>query len=287
MPDITTQIKTAISEEPPLGFGPGDVIATARGVRRRRRGAYAAVTAGVAAAVTAGTVLALPGGGVGGGAGGGTPGGGTADGHAAEMSLTSLSRIAGKQPAAAPSTLPTTQVDGVTAAQVFALFEKDTSMKVTGAQATLGRPPAAELDLAAGLAVTGHPYLNIQVTPADTMITTMPSCAELSDLASGSGDGYYGPCSVQRLPDGSILIVRSGETTQGHFTMAQATLIRPDGSGVFAEDTNQANQSVSDVVKEKEAKAAGKPGLPPVVSAQPPVGANALAAFVRDLAGRS
>jgi hypothetical protein len=287
MPDITTRIKTAISEEPPLGFGPGDVIATARGVRRRRRGAYAAVTAGVAAAITAGTVLALPGGGVGGGTDGGTAGGGTADGHAAEMSLTSLSRIAAKQPTAAPSTLPTTQVDGVTAAQVYALFAKDTRMNVTGAQAALGRPPAAELDLAAGLAVTGHPYLNIQVTPADTMITTMPSCAELSDLASGSGDGYYGPCSVQRLPDGAILIVRSGETTQGHFTMAQATLIRPDGSGVFAEDTNQANQSVSDVVKEKEAKAAGKPGLPPVVSAQPPVGANALAAFVRDVAGRS
>jgi hypothetical protein len=285
MPDITTQIKTAISEEPPLGFGPGDVIATARGVRRRRRGAYAAVTAGVAAAVAAGTVLALPGGGVGGAGVGGV--GGTADGHAAEMSLTSLSRIAGKQPTAAPSTLPTTVVDGVTAAQAYALFTKDTGLKVTGAQATVGRPPAAELDLAAGLAVTGHPYLNIQVTPADTMITTMPSCAELSDLASGSGDGYYGPCSVQRLPDGSILIVRSGETTQGHYAMAQATLIRPDGSGVFAEDTNQANQSVSDVVKEKEAKAAGNPGLPPAVSAQPPVSANTLAAFVRDLASRS
>jgi hypothetical protein len=280
MPDITTQIKMAITDEPPLGFVPGDVIAAARRARRRR-GAFAAVTAGVAAAVTAGTVLALPGGGA------GTPAGGTADGHATELSLTSLSRIASKQLTTAPSTLPSTEVDGVTAAQVYALFTKDTGMKVTGAQATLGRPPAAELDLAAGLAVTGHPYLNIQVTAADTMITTMPSCAELSDLASGSGDGYYGPCSVQRLPDGSILIVRSGETTQGHFTMAQATLIRPDGSGVFAEDTNQANQSVSDVVKEKEAKAAGKPGLPPVVSAQPPVNTNALAGFVRDVAARS
>ena len=84
------------------------------------------------------------------------------------------------------------------------------------------------------------------------MITAMPSCAELSDLASGNGDGYYGPCTIQRLPGGSILIVRSGETKQGHFTMAQATLIRPDGSGVFAEDTNQALVGTRDVVKEKE-----------------------------------
>jgi hypothetical protein len=281
MPDITTQIKTAISEEPPLGFGPGDVIATARGVRRRRRGAYAAVTAGVAAAVAAGAVLALPGGGAG---RAGAPGGGTADGHAAEMSLTSLSRIAGKQPTAAPGALPTARMDGVTAAEVYALFEKDTGLKVTAAQASLLR---GDLDLAAGLAVSGHPYLNIQVMSSKSMITAVPSCAELSDLASGSGDGYYGPCSIQRLPDGSILIVRSGETTRGHLTMAQATLIEPDGSGVFAEDTNQANQSISDVVKEKEARAAGKPGLPPVVSERPPASANTLAAFVRDLAGRS
>jgi hypothetical protein len=278
MPDITTQIKMAISDEPPLGFGPGDVIAAARRARRRRRGMYAAATAGVAAAVAAGTVLALPGG------GSGTPAPGTLNGHATEMSLTSLSRIAGKQPAAAPGGLPTARLEGVTAAETYALFEKDTGIKVTAAQASLLR---GDLDLAAGLAVTGHPYLNIQVTQADMMITTKPTCAELSDLASGSGDGYYGPCSIQDLADGSFLIVRSGETSQGHFTMAQATLIRPDGSGVFAEDTNQATQTVGDVVKAKEAKAAGKPGVPPVVSALPPVGANALATFVQDVAAKS
>jgi len=163
MPDITTQIKMAISDEPPLGFEPGDVIAAARRVRRRRRGMYAAATAGVAAAAAAGTVLALPG-------GGGAPARGTLAGHATEMSLTALSRIAGKQPAAASRALPTARVNGVTAAETYSLFEKDTGMRVTAAQASLLRPPG-ELDLAAGLAVTGHPYLNIQVTPANTMIT--------------------------------------------------------------------------------------------------------------------
>jgi len=82
-------------------------------------------------------------------------------------------------------------------------------------------------------------------------------------------------------------VVRGGETKQGHFTMAQATLIRPDGSGVFAEDTNQAMASVRDVVKEKEQAKSGKPALPPVVSARPPVNASTLAAFVRDVAARS
>lgn len=278
MPDISTQIKMAIGDEPPLGFEPGDVIAAARRVRRRRRGTYAAATAGVAAAVTAGAVLALP------GSGGGTPTPGPLPGHATEMSLTSLSRIASKQPAAVPGGLPAARLEGVTAAEAYALFEKDTGMKVTAAQATLLR---GDLDLAAGLAVTGHPYLNIQVTVPGSMITTKPTCAELSDLASGSGDGYYGPCSIKDLAGGSFLIVRSGQTSQGHFTMAQATLIRPDGSGVFAEDTNQAAQTAGDVVKEKQAKAAGNPGLPPVVSAQPPVGADALATFVQDVAAQS
>ena len=45
------------------------------------------------------------------------------------MSLTSLSRIAGKQPAAAPGGLPTARLEGVTAAEVYALFEKDTGMQ--------------------------------------------------------------------------------------------------------------------------------------------------------------
>src|SRR5262249_9133203 len=139
----------------------------------------------------------------------------------------------------------------------------------------------------AGLAVPGHPHLNIQVTAAKTMITTKPSCAELSNLASGSGDGYYGPCSIQRLGDGSILIVRSGETKQGHSTMAEATLIKPDGSAAFAQDTTQATQTARDVVKEKEAAKSGKPAGSPIVSAKPPVGASTLAAFVRDVAARS
>jgi hypothetical protein len=122
----------------------------------------------------------------------------------------------------------------------------------------------------------------------NSLSSAQPSCAELSDLASGNGDGFYGPCSVKRLPDGSIFIVRSGETKQGHFTMAQATLIRPDGSGVFAEDTNQAMQDTRDIVKEKEQQAkSGKPVGPPVVSVNPPVNAGTLGAFVRDVASRA
>jgi hypothetical protein len=275
MPDITAQIKTAIGEEPPLGFEPADVIAAARRVRRRRRGVYAAAGAGVAAAVAAGTVLALP------GAGTGT--GGTVAGRATELSLTSLSHIASKRPSTVSGVSSGARVDGVTAGDVFTLFSKDTGAGVTAAKGSLLRPPG-ELDLAAGLAVDGHPYLNIQVAPRGTLSTAMPTCSGLSDLASGDGDGYYGPCTIRRLADGSILVVRSGETKQGHFAMAQATLIRPDGSGVFAEDTNQA--MVSTKVAEKSGSR-GKPAPPPVVTGKPPVSAGALAAFVRDVAGRS
>jgi hypothetical protein len=281
MPDITTQLKAAIGEEPPLGFRPADVIATAHRVRRHRRSRYAAGAAGVAVAVTVGTMLALPGSGA-----DGTSAGNPPDGHATELSLTSLSRIAGTQSAAAPGVSPSARVDGVTAAEVFSLFEQDTGLRLTETQASLLRPPG-ELDLAAGLAVSGHPYLNIQVTPSRTMSTAMPTCAELSDLASGSGDGYYGPCAIRRLADGSVLVVRSGETRQGHFTMAQATLIRPDGSGVFAEDTNQALATASGRVVKDKSGPGGKPALPPVVSVNPPVNANTLAVFVRDVAAHS
>jgi hypothetical protein len=159
----------------------------------------------------------------------------------------------------------------MTAAAVFSLFEKDTGARVTATSASLLQPSGG-LDLAAGLAVPGHPYLNIQVIPPKTLNTSIPTCAELSDPASG--DGYYGPCTIQRLADGSILVVRSGETRQNHFTMAQATFIRPDGSGVLAEDTNQARN-------------AGRSALPPVVSANPPVGASTLAGFVRDAAAQA
>jgi hypothetical protein len=269
MPDITTQIKTAIGAEPPLGFEPADVIASARRVRRRRRGGYAAATAGVAAAAVAGTVLALP----------GAAPGGASGGHNTGLSLTALTRIAGKQPPSAIKLstviLNTTRVDGVTAPEVLSLFTKDTGAGLASAQASLlGKP--AELDVTAGLATAGHPYLNIQVTPAKTLSTSMPTCAALSDLSSGSGDGYYGPCTIRRLADGSILVVRSGETRTGHFTMAQASLIRPDGSGVFAEDTNQSLPAAD--------KGASKLYLPQVVRVDPPVDANTLARFVRDVA---
>ena len=80
--------------------------------------------------------------------------------------------------------------------------------------------------------------------------------------------------------------MRSGETKQGHFTIAQATLIKPDGSGVFAEDTNQALATVSDRVRDKREPGA-KQAVPPIVSVNPPVNASTLAVFVRDVAAHS
>ena len=73
----------------------------------------------------------------------------------------------------------------------------------------------------------------------------------------------------------------------GGFTMAQATLIRPDGSGVFAEDTNQAALSVKQEVGIKESERTGKPALPPVVRTDPAVGTRALTNLVLAIAART
>jgi hypothetical protein len=103
------------------------------------------------------------------------------------------------------------------------------------------------------------------------------------DQPAGDGDGYYGPCAIRRLTDGSILIERSGRTASGGFTKAQAVLIRPDGSGVFAEDTNQAMITVRTLPTHQGGHLA-KPALPPGVRVEPAVGAGPLASLVRGLA---
>jgi hypothetical protein len=55
MPDVITMLRTAIDEEPPLGFDAADVVARAQKARRRRTGIAGLGVAGVAA----GAVLAL------------------------------------------------------------------------------------------------------------------------------------------------------------------------------------------------------------------------------------
>jgi hypothetical protein len=67
MHDVTTVLRAAVEEEPPLGFGASDVIARGRAVRRHRM-AFRAVAGAGAAAVTAAVVIAAT--------GGASPGGG-------------------------------------------------------------------------------------------------------------------------------------------------------------------------------------------------------------------
>jgi hypothetical protein len=274
MPDTTAQSKATISDEPPLGFAPADIIATARRVRRRRRSFYGAVTVSAAAAVATGAALTLP-----------TV---APAGHAPALSLTALARTAATRPASA-SAVPvgSASIDGVSAAQVITLAQEDTGTKLASVQVSILRPPG-ELDLAAALTVPGRPSLNIQITKPHTMSTATTTCAALSDLSSGTGDGYHGPCAIQRLGDGSILIERSGHTASGGFTMAQATLIRADGSGVFAEDTNQAALTSGRHITKKKTRTGVKLAvIPPVVRTQPALDASTLAILVRDIAAQT
>jgi hypothetical protein len=286
MSDMTTAMQEAVEHEPPLGFGAAEVVARARRARRRRRAVSLGGTAVVAAAAVTGVVIA-----------GATPAqapttaGGSPASHAAKLTLTALGKIATSRPKASLSpdqaAARTAVVEGISGPALAGLIEQQTRMQLTGVQVS-ALPPTDELDLAAGIAVAGSPYLNVQVAPAGGLTTTKPSCAELSDLASGSGDGYYGPCTIRTLSDGSLLIVRSGTTNTGGFTMAQATLIRPDGSGVFAEDTNQGwNPSPGPIsVRKAEAIKSGK-SVPPVVRDQPPLDAAAMTGLVEALAAQA
>jgi hypothetical protein len=285
-------LEEAVSQEPPIGFGPADVLDRGQRARRRRRGtALAALVTG--AGVTAAVV------GLTGVSGGTAPGLARGQAGHQRLSLAALETAAARAStrSAVTGLTPHTariKVDGIAAGRLAGLVQRDTGVRLSQANVSVlasGGPGGKHffIDLGAGIAVKGHPYLNVQVTPAGSLITKTPTCAELSDAASGTGDGYYGPCDIRRLADGSILIVRSGGTKQGGFTMAQATLIRPDGSGIFAEDTNQAwmppgkTTMLRHKLAKAEVKRGDKPPLPPVVRAQPPVGSGTLTGLVREL----
>jgi hypothetical protein len=168
-------------------------------------------------------------------------------------------------------------VDGVSPAQVIVAAEKAAGTELTSVNVSI-LAPSGELDLAAALAVPGSPYINVQVMPPHTLSTIAPTCAALSDAASGTGDGYHGPCSVQRLSDGSFLVTRSGQAASGSSYMAQAILVRANGSGAFAEDTNTAAPTRQEIAKIK-----ARGGNLPAGHGQPPVNSAALAGLVRAL----
>lgn len=269
MPDVITVLRSALDEEPPLGFGAADVITRARRARRRRRGLSLAGLALAGAGVVV-LVLAVV----------STPASRSLSKTRA-LSMTAVEHAAATRAISRPdSAAPSASVDGLSAAELPGLVERGTGIALAKTSVTVLRP-GRSLDLAAGLATAGKPYLNVQVIPAHGLITAMPTCAQLSNLSSGQGDGYHGPCRITRIADGSIFIVRSGDTATGGFAMAQALLIRPDGSGIFAEDTNQAGTAPRTI---RHSRTTGRLITPPVVQAQPPLDANAMANLVRYLA---
>jgi hypothetical protein len=189
--------------------------------------------------------------------------------------------------------VPTHKVGGVSTDDLAALVEQDTGVTLADVNVA-ALAPAGVINLSAAIAVAGDPYLNVQTAPAHTMDTTTPTCAELSDLNSGSGDGFYGPCSITQLSDGSHLVVRSGKTTTGGYTMALALLVHPDGSGVFAENTNQGVPASGQLAwfkssaskQRRNAPSPTRSGVPPVVMSEPVLDAQEMAALVLDLSSQ-
>jgi hypothetical protein len=298
MTDVSTLLQSALGDEPPLSFDPADVLMSARLTRRRRRGAALAGTSGALIIVALSLALVFT---------------GVTQAHSTArrpaLSLVALEKTASTRPTQGPAFVgPTVRVGGITTSNLAELVERDTGVKLIGVNVGV-LPPNQVINLSAGIDVPGDPYLNVQVAPEHTMVTALPTCAQMSDLSSGDGDGFYGPCSITKLPDGSTLVVRSGKTATGGFTMAQALLVSPDGSGIFAENTNQTatttrlawsksdassllrNASVhratsskpnaSSLLQNKTVRLRSQ--VPPVVRSQPVLDAKATASLVLDL----
>jgi hypothetical protein len=271
MTDITTLLQTAIADEPPMQLSQADVIRRGRATRRRGRIVVATASAGVLGVAAVASTLAI------GAAGGPHHSSGTA----------SLGQLAADQHAVAAvhKARPHSgaNVGGITAANLPGLVEQSTGVNLVEAGVSV-LAPTGDLDLSAGIGVTGSPYLNVQVVPAGNISSASESCADLNVLTSPDSDGYTGACSMQHLADGSVLIVRSGATTTGGYTKAQADLILGDGTAILAEDTNQAADLST---SERRALAKGADGaktLPPVVSDLPPLSSAVISQLVQDLA---
>jgi hypothetical protein len=274
MTDITTVLQTAVADEPPMRLRPADLVHRGRAARRRRRVAVgAAASVGVLGAATVAATLAT----------------GAASGphhHGGTVSLGRLAAAADQNAlvAARPARPKSgAHVGGITATTLPGLVEKSTGVDLVEAGVSV-LAPTGDLDLSAGIKLAGSPYLNVQVVPAGNVSSASESCPDLNDLSSPDSDGYTGPCSLQRMGDGSVLIVRSGKTTAGGYTKAQADLILADGTAILAEDTNQAADLLP---ADRQALAKGADGaktLPPVVSKRPPLSSAVMSQLVQDLA---
>lgn len=283
MTEVTTLLRSALDDEPPLGFTSTDILNKARAARRRRRGGLFLVgMSGIAAAVVALMLVFTT----------------APQVHSTRssppLSLAALEHTAASRPAQQPALVGSgIKVGVVSTSNLAALVEQDTGVTLTNVNVA-ALPPDGVINLSAGIEASGEPYLNAQVAPAHTMETVVPSCADLSDLNSGDGDGFYGPCSITKLSDGSSLVVRSGETKIGGYTMAQALLVHPDGSGIFAENTNQtaatprlawSNSTGSSLHR----SASTRPGAqnPMAVRPLPVLDSKAMATLVLDLSAQT
>jgi hypothetical protein len=211
--------------------------------------------------------------------------------HVSTVSLAQISRAANQDQVAKVhrSASSDGDVGGITTASLPGLVQRSTGVSLDDTYVS-GLSATNDLDLSAALDVDGQPYLNVQVMPADTADFASATCGDLNDLSSPDSDGYTGPCTAQTLSDGSVLVVRSGQTPTGGFTMAQASIVRPDGSAITAEDTNEAamltpsarQQFIKKIVKSKE-DGTSYPRAS-IVSTQPSLDASVLTALVKDLA---
>jgi hypothetical protein len=298
MTDITTRLRTAIGEEPPIGFGAADVVAAGRKARRRRRAAYSAVAAGAAATAVGATLVVT-------GPAGTTP--------APKFTLDALIAAASHgEPSGTPGIISQAftprldhGADGLAAAGIIKIsplaFTQIPELVRTDTGASLTAWPSkgwasshrtiSEMNIFSALATPGHPSLDIMLMPPGTISAKVTTATCSTPVPADGGGDYQGPCSVTRLADGATLVVLSGKSPRG-YAITLAALIRPDGSVVIVDDKNQAQPSGTPNVLDKtpggaaSAKAVPQAQEPPIVSVDPPVSAKTLGKLVQDLAAR-
>jgi hypothetical protein len=264
MSEIRELLETALDGEPaPSLTGRGITARAHRGAIRRRVATVAVGTVAVAGAA-GGIFVATA---------GGTNGATRPDLAGSAMTLSQARAYAQLHaaPASAPSAgdvISPSTLPGLVQAQAQITLSQVDSADLPGS-ATINM--SAAITAVGGAKARGQ-YLSLMVASDKMLATERPDCRSVS-----AEDRYFGPCRVTSLPGGGYLVQRSGHTKRGGYAITEADLLRPDGTGVLAQASNQSAPPPRKVVRLGHE-------VEPVVSPEPPLSSDRLVELVRTLA---
>lgn len=248
---LAALLQRAVDDEPPSEFSADQQVM--RG-RRARRGRSALTTVSAAATVTVVSLIAV---GVRGLEGGVTdPAAGVPSGASVAVSTpAATSRSAASSGLTKDNVAATIENELGTTFRTVTVRER---MRMPSGQPALSlygaiADPAGDTVFIFGMA--GRERQPSTPPTHERTGLTLPSCNG-SDFTVGSRppeSAYVGQCHSRTLSNGAVVIWRTGRAPGGYARSA-AMLGRPDGSGVFAESTNQATVDPSTCVENATGK---------------------------------